>query len=328
MLFTEMSESFLATRNVSNHVVILGFFQREKIEVVPVDGGTDFGDDISCSSLQPPVLEASVTSIQENTEEKVSEVVAAGVEPAEEEDNTNSEMRQLMSQVRQNFGRINVAPQFSEEDLVPVDVPDFDDTDTGFDDSFREEEEEEENEENERPQDPGEQELQVAAPGAQESSKTVLKALEDKIAKYKKFLDKAKAKRFSAIRYLNLSNTLQGEKGLMRLCCSLTPFLTCLTSSPVLAHTSCHSLSGLALRVGNGAKQQFDFERLFQELLFTSKLKIFSLLESCLLNYGLELPLSWFSGQQYCILDLSLVWGTTKAGCAWVVPACAVNPGP
>ncbi|NXI22598.1 NOG2 protein, partial [Sterrhoptilus dennistouni] len=150
---------------------------------------------------QPPVLEASVTSIQENTEEKVSEVVAAGVEPAEEENNTNSEMRQLMSQVRQNFGRINVAPQFSEEDLVPVDVPDSDDTDTGFDDSFgEEEEEEEENEENEQPQDPGEQELQVAAPGAQESSKTVLKALEDKIAKYKKFLDKAKAKRFSAIR--------------------------------------------------------------------------------------------------------------------------------
>ncbi|NWY47706.1 NOG2 protein, partial [Sylvia atricapilla] len=144
---------------------------------------------------QPPVLEAPVTSIQDNTEEKVSEMVATGVEPAEEENNTNSEIRQLMSQVRQNFGRINVAPQFSEEDLVPVDGPGFDDSDTGFDESCGEEEEE-----NEQHQDPGEERLQVAAPGAQESSKAVLKTLEDKIAKYKKFLDKAKAKRFSAIR--------------------------------------------------------------------------------------------------------------------------------
>ncbi|RLV96842.1 hypothetical protein DV515_00012416 [Chloebia gouldiae] len=145
---------------------------------------------------QPPVLEASVTCSQDSTEEKVSELVASGVEPAEEENNTNTEIRQLMSHVRQNFGRINVAPQFSEEDLVPVDVPGFDDTDN---DSSGEEEEEEK-EENEQHQDPGEEELQVAAPAAQESSKAVLKALEDKIAKYKKFLDKAKAKRFSAIR--------------------------------------------------------------------------------------------------------------------------------
>ncbi|XP_057896398.1 nucleolar GTP-binding protein 2 isoform X1 [Melospiza georgiana] len=145
---------------------------------------------------QPPVLEAAVTSSQDITEEKVSELVAPAVEAAEEGNNTNNEIRQLMSHVRQNFGRINVAPQFSEEDLVPVDVPGFDDTDhesTGGE----EEEEEEEDEENE--EHPGEEELQMA-PDVQESSKAVLKALEDKIAKYRKFLDKAKAKRFSAIR--------------------------------------------------------------------------------------------------------------------------------
>ncbi|XP_032565684.1 nucleolar GTP-binding protein 2 isoform X1 [Chiroxiphia lanceolata] len=141
---------------------------------------------------QPPAFEAS----QDNTEEKVSESMASGVEP-EERNNPDSEIRQLMSHVRQNFGRINVAPQFSEEDLVPVDVPGFDETDS---DSCGEEEQEEEKEENEQQQDAGEEESQVAAPGARESSKAVLKALEDKIAKYKKFLDKAKAKRFSAIR--------------------------------------------------------------------------------------------------------------------------------
>ncbi|KAM3657841.1 nucleolar GTP-binding protein 2 [Ammospiza caudacuta] len=145
---------------------------------------------------QPPVLEAAVTSSQDITEEKVSELVAPAVEAAEEGNNTNNEIRQLMSHVRQNFGRINVAPQFSEEDLVPVDVPGFDDTDH---ESTGEEEEEEEEEEEKNEEHPGEEELQMA-PGVQESSKAVLKALEDKIAKYRKFLDKAKAKRFSAIR--------------------------------------------------------------------------------------------------------------------------------
>ncbi|XP_030820598.1 nucleolar GTP-binding protein 2 [Camarhynchus parvulus] len=148
---------------------------------------------------QPPVLEAAVTSSQGITEEKVSELVAPGVEAAEEGNNTNNEIRQLMSHVRQNYGRINVAPQFSEEDLVPVDVPGFDDTDHDSSGEEEQEEEEEEEEENEEHQDPGEEELQVA-PGVQESSKAILKALEDKIAKYRKFLDKAKAKRFSAIR--------------------------------------------------------------------------------------------------------------------------------
>ncbi|XP_074411951.1 nucleolar GTP-binding protein 2 [Zonotrichia albicollis] len=145
---------------------------------------------------QPPVLEAAVTSSQDITEEKVSELVAPAVEAAEEGNNTNNEIRQLMSHVRQNFGRINVAPQFSEEDLVPVDVPGFDDTDH---ESTGEEEEEEEEEKEENEEHPGEEELQMA-PAVQESSKAVLKALEDKIAKYKKFLDRAKAKRFSAIR--------------------------------------------------------------------------------------------------------------------------------
>ncbi|KFZ47517.1 Nucleolar GTP-binding protein 2, partial [Antrostomus carolinensis] len=145
---------------------------------------------------QPPALEAATTSSQDNKVEKISESVGASVEPAEE-NNTDTEIKQLMSHVRQNFGRINVAPQFSEEDLVPVDVPGFDETDN---DSSGEEEQEEEKEENEQHPDSVEEEPQSAVPGAGESSKAVLKALEEKIAKYKKFLDKAKAKRFSAIR--------------------------------------------------------------------------------------------------------------------------------
>ncbi|XP_014802058.1 PREDICTED: nucleolar GTP-binding protein 2 [Calidris pugnax] len=146
---------------------------------------------------QPPALEVAVTSSQDNNEEKTSELVASSVEPAPEKNNTDSEIKQLMSHVRQNFGRINVAPQFSEEDLVPVDVPGFEETDS---ESSGEEEQEEEKEENEQQQDPVEEESPLAMPGARESSKAVLQALDEKIAKYKKFLDKAKAKRFSAIR--------------------------------------------------------------------------------------------------------------------------------
>ncbi|XP_065553516.1 nucleolar GTP-binding protein 2 [Lathamus discolor] len=146
---------------------------------------------------QPPALAAAVTSSRDNNEEKISESVESSVEAAEEKSNTDTEIKQLMSHVRQNFGRINVAPQFSEEDLVPVDVPGFDETES---DSSGEEEQEEEKEENEQHQDLAEEESQVAVPGAKESSKAVLKALDEKIAKYKRFLDKAKAKRFSAIR--------------------------------------------------------------------------------------------------------------------------------
>lgn len=138
-----------------------------------------------------------MTSSQDNDKPEISELAASSVEPVEEKNNTDNEIKQLMSHVRQNFGRINVAPQFSEEDLVPVDVPGFDETDS---DSPAEEEEEEENEQH---QDLVENESQVAVQGARESSKAVLKALEEKIAKCKKFLDRAKAKRFSAIRYLN-----------------------------------------------------------------------------------------------------------------------------
>ncbi|NWJ09663.1 NOG2 protein, partial [Crypturellus undulatus] len=147
---------------------------------------------------QPPVSGEAMATSQDNKEEEVSEPVASNVEPAEEKNNTDSEIKQLMSHVRQNFGRINVAPEFSEEDLVPVDVSGFE---TDSDSPAEEEEEEEEEKENEQHQDSAiEGESQSAVQDARESSKAVIKALEEKIAKCKKFLDKAKAKRFSAIR--------------------------------------------------------------------------------------------------------------------------------
>ncbi|NXN99041.1 NOG2 protein, partial [Rhinopomastus cyanomelas] len=168
--------------------MVLNDWQRGRIPFFVKPPNTEAG-------LQPPALEAAVTPNQENNEE-VSEPAASSEEPAEEKGSTDAEIKQLMSHVRQNFGRINVAPQFSEEDLVPVDVPGFE-TDS---DSCGEEEQEEEEQEGEHHQEPVLEEPQPAVPDAKQSSKAALKALDEKIAKYKKFLDKAKAKRFSAIR--------------------------------------------------------------------------------------------------------------------------------
>ncbi|KAL8220389.1 UNVERIFIED_CONTAM: Nucleolar GTP-binding protein 2 [Gekko kuhli] len=90
-----------------------------------------------------------------------------------------------LSHVRQNFREIRVAPHFLQEDLVPVDMLDGNETDSD-------------------PEEGGQ--LQEADNGpsgeadSEQDSKAVLKSLEEKIAKYKRFLEKAKAKRFSAIR--------------------------------------------------------------------------------------------------------------------------------
>uniref|UniRef100_A0AAR2KZ39 Nucleolar GTP-binding protein 2 n=1 Tax=Pygocentrus nattereri TaxID=42514 RepID=A0AAR2KZ39_PYGNA len=97
----------------------------------------------------------------------------------------HEQVQRILASVRQNFGKINVAPEFSEEDLVP------DEKDGS------EEEEEDEN---------------------------VNKELDEKIAKLKHFLDRAKSKRFSAIRIpkglsekvLVSSETKTAQKGIKK----------------------------------------------------------------------------------------------------------------
>lgn len=104
-------------------------------------------------------------------------------------------MQQILARVRQNFGKINVVPQFSGDDLVPLEMSDIDDEL----ESFSDEEQEEEGQEQ-----PGEEDEEScpASPDAHagNDTKAVIKALDEKIAKYQKFLNKAKAKKFSAVR--------------------------------------------------------------------------------------------------------------------------------
>ncbi|KAG8451502.1 hypothetical protein GDO86_003638 [Hymenochirus boettgeri] len=139
--------------------------------------------------LQTTIEPAAVIDTRVTGERSFADDAAAS---QEQEIPERNEMKQLMSHVRQNFGKITVAPEFSQEDLVPFEIegiPDISDVES-----------EEEEEELESPC----RELQtdgIENTGTKDKeTKVLLKDLDDRIAKYKKFLAKAKAKRFSALR--------------------------------------------------------------------------------------------------------------------------------
>lgn len=123
------------------------------------------------------------------------------------------QVQKILANVRQNFGKINVAPDFSQEDLIPVEMPDLDMSDlSGSDAEGGEEESQDEEEEsrdgNEPSVEPAKEETEVPEATTSQtekgngtkSSREVIRELDEKIAKYKQFLDRAKSKRFSAIR--------------------------------------------------------------------------------------------------------------------------------
>ncbi|KAJ8405060.1 hypothetical protein AAFF_G00329810 [Aldrovandia affinis] len=87
------------------------------------------------------------------------------------------QVQKILTSFHQNFGKINVAPDFTEEDLVPVEVSDISDLSGPEDD-----------------EDGGRKTKRRGR------RRTVIRDLDEKIAKYKQFLDRAKSKRFSAIR--------------------------------------------------------------------------------------------------------------------------------
>lgn len=146
-------------------------------------------------------LEAATETTQNNAEEQITETVSEESESVIEEEkgenshcDANSEMQQILARVRQNFGKINVVPQFSGDDLVPLEMSDIDED---LENSCAEEEEEGQQRQGDDEEEsyPESQEEHV-----ENDTKAVIKALDEKIAKYQKFLDKAKAKKFSAVR--------------------------------------------------------------------------------------------------------------------------------
>lgn len=146
------------------------------------------------------------------TEEQSEEVVAAvsaEQEAQQQQKHKHEQVQKILSNVRQNFGKINVAPEFNDEDLAPVQTDDLAFSDLSGSDVEKDSEEEENGDEGE-----GETEAeatteatttptsQPAKVGGKKSSRETIRELDGKIAKYKQFLDRARLKRFSGIRFV------------------------------------------------------------------------------------------------------------------------------
>ena len=149
-------------------------------------------------------------------EEQPDNVDVVSGEQEEQQQRQKEHVQKILANVRQNFGKISVAPEFSEEDLVPVEMPDLDMSDISGSDAEEDGEEDEDREEDETVADPadGEAEQSEAATfqadkaSGSKSSRETIRELDEKITKYKQFLDKAKSKRFSAIRSESFSSNL------------------------------------------------------------------------------------------------------------------------
>ncbi|XP_057561590.1 nucleolar GTP-binding protein 2 [Hippopotamus amphibius kiboko] len=154
-------------------------------------------------------LDVATETTQNNPEEEVTEAVGEESESVTEKEKeeepghcgADSEMQQILARVRQNFGKINVVPQFSGDDLVPLEMSDIDEELESLS-AEREEEEEEEEEEEQEHRGDSEEESQAESQEehAADNTKAVIQALDEKIAKYQRFLNKARAKKFSAVR--------------------------------------------------------------------------------------------------------------------------------
>ncbi|XP_043573809.1 nucleolar GTP-binding protein 2 [Chiloscyllium plagiosum] len=133
-----------------------------------------------------------INQVKESSEE-------LNVESEPEKTEIPNMTQQIVAQVRQNFGKINVAPEFSDTDLQPVNFSDTEEIYSEEEDEELQMEDYEEKESTEANQNKLEK-SSFQVEGKSKRPKEVLQDLDDKIAKYKKFLDKAKAKRFSAVR--------------------------------------------------------------------------------------------------------------------------------
>lgn len=159
-----------------------------------------------------PLAVEEASNVIENMQEEHSENLDSNLDEQEEQKRRQKEqVQKILANVRQNFGKIYVAPEFNEEDLVPVEMPDLDISDTSDSDGEAADED-----------DDGQKDDNAVEPAAEEteaskskltkaskgkSSREVIRELDEKIFKYKQFLEQAKSKRFSAIRSVVLNET-------------------------------------------------------------------------------------------------------------------------
>uniref|UniRef100_A0A7N6BCA2 Nucleolar GTP-binding protein 2 n=1 Tax=Anabas testudineus TaxID=64144 RepID=A0A7N6BCA2_ANATE len=186
--------------------MVLNDWQRGRIPFFvkpPGPEGDEEGNELLTVAYGPP------ESVEDAQEEQSNNPDTISNEQGEEQQQQGKkeQVKKILANVRQNFGKINVAPEFSEEDLVPVEMPDLDMSDiSGSDGENSEEEEDEEEDGTNAELADGETEVsepttaQAGKANSNKSSREVIRELDEKIAKYKQFLDRAKSKHFSAIR--------------------------------------------------------------------------------------------------------------------------------
>ncbi|XP_067261991.1 nucleolar GTP-binding protein 2 isoform X1 [Chanodichthys erythropterus] len=182
--------------------MVLNDWQRGRIPFFVKPPGGEMDEE---NKAQPMLEMPEMETEKEELENRLEAQDVEGASSSQQDDQKllrqkQEEMQKIFSNVKQNFGKINVAPEFSEEDLVPVEMPDI------LDPSGSEDEQDEENEEDEEKEQNGElqkEELSVSDPlttAEKKNTREVNKEMDEKIAKLKQFLDRAKSKQFSAIR--------------------------------------------------------------------------------------------------------------------------------
>uniref|UniRef100_A0A6Q2ZIW5 Nucleolar GTP-binding protein 2 n=1 Tax=Esox lucius TaxID=8010 RepID=A0A6Q2ZIW5_ESOLU len=199
--------------------MVLNDWQRGRIPFFVKPPGPD-GDHEGQQKLPVEVAAEATEQVPQEegaTEEQGSEE-APGV--SAEQEALQKQLRQkkvqvqkILSNVRQNFGKISVAPEFNDEDLVPVGAGDLNFSDLSGSDIVVEEEQEDGEEKGDGKRAAGDGEMEastttivataVVQPAEdKKSSRETIRELDGKIAKYKQFLDRARLKRFSAIRFV------------------------------------------------------------------------------------------------------------------------------
>ncbi|XP_062847408.1 nucleolar GTP-binding protein 2 [Trichomycterus rosablanca] len=192
--------------------MVLNDWQRGRIPFFIKPPGAEPSNEVKS---QLPVEESVVeTDCEDRPEQQYTETMehAEEEQPVEQREK-HEQVQKILANIRQNFGRINVAPEFSEEDLVPVELPDINDS---YESEEEKEEEDEEESEDEDVEETGTQKEESEVEEEEEEEKLspdghsdrpgakrareVNKELDEKISKLKHFLDRAKSKRFSSIR--------------------------------------------------------------------------------------------------------------------------------
>ncbi|XP_076593546.1 nucleolar GTP-binding protein 2 [Chaetodon auriga] len=184
--------------------MVLNDWQRGRIPFFVKPPGPE-GDQ---EDKEPLAVEGPPEVVENVQEEQPDNPDAISEEHEEQQQRQKEQVQKILANVRQNFGKIYVAPEFSEEDLVPVEMPDLDMSDFSGSDGEGDGEEDEGGEEDgtnvESPDGEAEESepttIQTGKINGNKSSREVIRELDEKISKYKQFLDRAKSKRFSAIR--------------------------------------------------------------------------------------------------------------------------------